>query len=88
VLKALWIQANDEFIPPKIHNLVILAKSSGLEFTQDKIKFLDYVNGFQFESRYPEYKHEFYKLANKDFSSINLNKIREYYQWLKSRIIL
>ncbi|MCK9280230.1 MAG: hypothetical protein M0P71_06395 [Melioribacteraceae bacterium] len=46
--------------------------------------FLDRVNDFNLEVRYPEYKNEFYKLCTKDLADENLSKIRESFKWIKS----
>ena len=38
------------------------------------------------EARYPDYKKEFYKIANKEFTTDNFNQIKETYKWLKLMI--
>jgi len=73
-------------VPPKIHNLMRLAELANLGLDEEQIEFLRLVNQFQLEARYQEYKHDFHEIATKDFSSTNLNKIKEVCLWLKSRI--
>lgn len=83
-LKALFVKQNENLIPPKIHNLVRLAELSHLEFDDETRIFFDRVNDFNLEVRYPEYKNEFYKLCTKDIAEINLEKIKETFEWIKS----
>ncbi len=85
-LKAILVQKQSEKIPPKIHNLVKLAEKSSLELTDDQKIFLDEVNDFNLEIRYPDYKKVFYLHCSKEYTMENFNKIKEFYQWLRSRI--
>lgn len=87
ILKAAYVCNNQNKIPPKTHNLNKLAKYSNLKLSKDQIVFLDEVNDFNLEVRYPEYKREFYKLCTKEFASSYFLKIQEFSLWLKSRII-
>ncbi len=77
---------NNNKIPPKIHNLVRLAEISSLKLDEETRLFLDKVNDFNLDVRYPEYKNEFYKTCTKEFAENHLKKIEELYQWLKSRL--
>ena len=86
LLKAIFVQNNNNKVPPRIHNLRRLAELSNLNLTNEQILYLEFVNNFHIEVRYPEYKNEFYKIANVDFASENLLKIKELYQCLKSLI--
>lgn len=87
-LKAIYVKNSDNRIPPKIHNLVRLAEISGLRLTQENKIFLDEVNDFNMEVRYPDYKHSFYELCTKEYTKKYFNKIKEFYQWLISQIEL
>ncbi|MBM2814153.1 MAG: hypothetical protein HW421_915 [Ignavibacteria bacterium] len=87
LLKALWIQANQQAFPPKIHNLMKLAEQAGIELTEEQVEFFRLVNQFHLEARYQEYKDDFQKIATKEFSNHNLIKIKEVCLWLKSQII-
>lgn len=83
-LKALFVQNNDNKIPPKIHNLVKLAELSSIELNDEKREFLDEVNDFNPEVRYPDYKNEFYNRCTKKFTEKYFKQIKENYKWLKS----
>lgn len=55
-LKAYFVYKNDNKIPPKTHNLLKLAEASHLYLTEEQRLFLDEVNDFNLEVRYPEYR--------------------------------
>jgi len=85
-LKAVLVQTQSETTPPKTHNLVKLAERSSLQLTDDQRLFLAEVNDFNLAIRYPDYKKAFYLHCTREYTTENFNKIKEIYQWLKSRI--
>ena len=82
-LKGLFIQNLGE-MPPKIHDLVKLAKSANLDIDEERMIFLDDMNKFNIEARYPDYKSSIKKICTKDFTSKNIIKTKETVNWLKS----
>lgn len=84
ILKALFVDRNDNTIPPKIHNLVRLSELSKIELNEDQKFFLDKINDFNLQTRYPDYKLEFYKRCNAEYSREQLDKIKEFYTWFDS----
>lgn len=88
VLKAIYVQNSNNRIPPKIHNLVKLAEISRLRLTQEDKIFLDEVNDFNLEVRYPDYKQDFYELCTEEYTKKFFNKIKEFHQWLVYQIEL
>lgn len=85
-LKAHFVYTNNSKIPPKTHNLLKLAAESNLSLTKEQEKFLDRVNDFNLEVRYPEYRREFYKLCTKEFAQQYFTQIKEFSKWLASQI--
>jgi HEPN domain-containing protein len=85
-LKAIFVDNNENKVPPKTHNLVKLAQVSSLVLTDEQKVFLGEVDDFNLETRYPDYKLEFYNSCTKEFTDKYLTKIKEYYKWLRSRI--
>jgi HEPN domain-containing protein len=83
-LKAFYVKDNENRMPPKTHNLVKLAEKTTIPLNAELKLFLDEVNDFNLEVRYPEYKQEFYKTCTKKFAEEYLNKIKEHYKWIKS----
>lgn len=86
VLKALWVKDNEPNIPPRTHNLLILAKETKLKLNDEQKLFLADVNTYNLEVRYPESKTAFYKLCTKSFTEERFNKIKEMKEWLTSQI--
>lgn len=85
-LKAFYVKDNDNRMPPKIHNLVKLAEKSTIPLDEGAKLFLDEINDFNLEVRYPEYRQEFYKSCTKQFAEEYFAKIKEYYKWIKSQL--
>ena len=84
ILKALYVQATVNSVPPKIHNLLKLAELSNTELSQEQQEFFAEVNRFHFAGRYPDFKEDFKKIATPEFTSEYLSKIKDYFKWLKS----
>ncbi len=84
-IKAHYVKRHNE-LPPKIHNLVRLCEAAELEITEEQKIFLDEVNDFNLEIRYPDYKFEFYKKCDENFTKDYFDKIKEFYEWLLSQI--
>jgi HEPN domain-containing protein len=55
VLKAHWVKASEENIPPKTHNLIYLVEKSNLNLSEGDTDFLQKLNAYQIEGRYPDY---------------------------------
>jgi HEPN domain-containing protein len=85
MLKAFFTRDTKE-TPPKTHNLVHIAKLTKLNLTREQEEFLIDVSTFNIEARYPDYKKSFYKKCTKEFTKENINRIKEFYKWLKSQI--
>ena len=85
-LKAVFVKNNQNKIPPKIHNLVRLAELSLLNLNEKQRIFLDEVNDFNLEVRYPEYKEEFYKNYSKEIAEKYLLESKEFIEWLKFQL--
>lgn len=85
-LKALFVKHSGNKVPPKIHNLIKLAQLSGIELSENQIDIFEDINSFHIEGRYAEFKNELYKLCTKQFTTDQLNNIKEQFQWLKSLI--
>ena len=83
-LKALYVYRIEDERPPKIHNLLRLAELASIPLTEEQQEFLGQVNTFQIESRYPEYRQEFYQRCTKAYAEPYFTHIKELYVWLKS----
>jgi len=85
-LKAIFVDRNDDTAPPKIHNLVRLAELSKIELNNEQKFILDQINDFNLQTRYPDYKLEFYKRCDAEYAKTYLGKIKEFHVWLKSQL--
>ncbi len=83
ILKAHYVKDNKK-TPPKTHNLVYLAERTNVNITEEEKAYLFDVNTFNIETRYPDYKNEFYKKCTRGFTENNFSKIKDYYKWLLS----
>ncbi len=81
LIKAIAVK-NDLSVVPKIHDLNKLANAAGLVVDFNLADLLDVITAFNIEARYPDYKKEFYKKANNDFTLYYKNKITELRIWL------
>lgn len=79
LLKAIWIKNNESNTPPKIHNLLRLAEGAHLPLTEDEKQLLGEANEFQIETRYAQFKLEFYKKCTPAFTKSYLEKLEEFY---------
>jgi len=86
ILKAIYVQDNDNKLPPKTHNLNKLAERTHLVLTEQQRLFLDEVNDFNLEVRYPQFKNEFYKKCTQPFTERYFKQIESTATWLKSQI--
>lgn len=81
LLKAIALNKGVENVP-KIHNLNKLAKTTGLEVSDELADLFDSITAFNIETRYPDYKKEFYKKADFEFTNFYINKIKDLRLWL------
>ena len=84
ILKAIFVDRNDNKMPPKTHNLVRLTELSEIEIDDEQKFLLDKINDFNIQTRYPHYKLEFYKQCNAEYTHEYLNKIQDFYTWINS----
>ncbi len=82
ILKARWLfdNKNEEAIPPRTHLLDKLAKETAVQFDEKTLIWLVQANDFNLETRYPDYKMEFYKKATGQFAEENMRKIKDVYK--------
>lgn len=86
ILKALYVVEHKEHAPP-LHNLVRLAKVAGLELDEYRLDALIRITSYNIESRYPDIKAAFRKKCTADFTIKEMQKIKENFQWIKSRLL-
>jgi HEPN domain-containing protein len=85
LLKACYVKSVDTAVP-RIHDLYKLADRCGLDMTEEQKDALQYVGLFNIETRYEEYKREFYQKCTKVFAEKNIATIEELRAWLLEKI--
>ena len=85
IIKAILVHNTDLQIPPS-HNLLRLAQETEIEITEEQKLALIRITAFNLETRYPDYKREFRNKCTFQFTELELDKIREIFIWLKSKL--
>jgi HEPN domain-containing protein len=75
--KAHWVRTHIENIPPKVHNVLWLLEQSNIDLGIEIMNFLGDFNDFQLSGRYPDYANEIYKRCTKEYTFIQLEKVKE-----------
>ena len=86
LLKANWIKNHESNFPPKVHNLSYLVDSIPLSVTAEQRIFIEKMNAFQLEGRYPDYQNMLYKTCNKNFTETILAEANKTRLWLLKKI--
>lgn len=85
LLKALYAK-NNKGAPhaPRSHDLLYLAEKMKLDLTERQEDLLDIITKFNINSRYDDYKKEFYNKCTDDYTSEQIKNIEEVRIWLKN----
>ncbi|HUT52066.1 MAG TPA: HEPN domain-containing protein [bacterium] len=81
ILKALFTH-NTGQVPPKTHNLVLLAEKAGLHAPPERMNFLRKFNVWQLEGRYPDTGQASLNLTS---GRERLEAAKEALNWLKTK---
>ena len=84
LLKALYVVKQKNHAPP-IHNLLRLAKLSGITVPEDKTDALIEISAFNIEARYPDFKRAFRNKCDAEYTGGQITVIKEIYQWLQKQ---
>jgi len=85
ILKAVYVVVKEEH-PPYIHNLIRLAEAIDIHMTEKQRDDLIRITSFNLEARYPDEQRSFRKKCTVDFTRLELERIGEVFQWLKSML--
>jgi len=75
LLKGHWVNDNEGNYPPRTHSLVRIAEGIDQKFDEETLAFLERMNDFQLEGRYPDYQFRIYQACNKEFTEQVLDKV-------------
>ncbi|HPS51806.1 MAG TPA: HEPN domain-containing protein [Bacteroidales bacterium] len=85
LLKAYYVHRVDADYP-MIHNLLRIAEKAGLDLTEEQQEFFSTVTGFNINARYDDYKQSFFRKCTPEFTSIWIEKIKDYRKWIKEQL--
>jgi len=85
LLKALYVKRFQEHAP-YTHNLYRLGELIGIDLTDEYADWLDEITSFNLNARYDDYKKEFYKLCNRDYTKSWIEKIKNIRTWIKEML--
>ncbi len=77
IVKAIWIKDHKEDYPPRLYNLVRIIEQTTIKMNDEVLIFLNDLNRFQLEGRYPDYRGMIYKECNLEFTKKILEKANE-----------
>ena len=86
LLKGCYVKVHDAH-PPMIHNLLRLAIKVGIEMDNEKESFFGEVTDFNITARYEDFKLEFYKKCNQEYTEEWIGKIKMKRQWIKRELL-
>ena len=66
ILKAHWVKNNEQNFPPKSHNLIFIYQNSSISLNEEQTTFLQMMNIYQIEGRYPDYLSMLHNTTNKE----------------------
>ncbi len=85
MLKAQYVFRQEKHAPP-LHNLLRLARASGLEIDEETGEKLITVTAFNLEARYPDFKRSFRQICTPGYTAQQMRMIKELMQWLRSQL--
>lgn len=80
-LKALIVKLTGASAPYS-HNLVDLAKKTGIEFSEEQKNLLADLTEFNLEARYPEWQKQFYLKCDKKYTEDYFKRSDKLQKWL------
>ena len=86
ILKALWVKNNDLNFPPKTHNLTYLFENSKIELSEEQTDFLQTMNVYQIEGRYPDYISMLHNTTTKQKAETIINESKKLFQCLQEKL--
>ncbi|MBP7766250.1 MAG: HEPN domain-containing protein [Syntrophaceae bacterium] len=87
IVKAYYQQELNQ-LPPKAHNIILLAQQSNLydNFSDAQKAFIEVLQPLNIEARYPDYRDRLLLSLNQDKCKNILQNTRELHQWIKEKL--
>ena len=84
-LKAVIVKRTNEF-PPRVHNLLRLAKTANIKLESEREIFLGELSSYYIQTRYPEEIESISSSVTLEIAKESLHKTEEVTQWLFSML--
>ncbi len=88
MLKAHWVKDNAGNIPPRTHNLMYLFERTQLELSEEEADFLQMMNIYQIEGRYPEYMTYLHDTTEESETANILSQTKQLFECLQNKLRL
>ncbi len=87
IVKAYYQQELNQ-LPPKTHNIILLAQQSNLydNYSDAQKAFIEVLQPLNIEARYPDYRDRLLLSLNQDKCKNILQNTRELHQWIKEKL--
>jgi HEPN domain-containing protein len=87
ILKAYFVFKH-RTTPPYIHKLVFLAEKSSLlsHLSEEQIRFLETLQPFNIEARYPSYKKRLLEILSPQKCESLIRQTKEFVQWINNQL--
>jgi HEPN domain-containing protein len=85
LLKAAIVEKTKKH-PVYTHDLRRLAKLSEIDFDDNQKRFLDTITTFNLNTRYDDYKQNFYKKCTSGFTEKWIKNIKMIREWIKAKL--
>lgn len=86
LIKAHWVKDNPKDFPPKTHNLPYLASKTSIVLSPSQVQFLEKMNDFQIDGRYPDYEFKMFKICTDVFTRSVLDDVKIIMIWLQKQL--
>lgn len=86
ILKAHWVKNNEQNFPPKTHNLTFIYVNATLDLNEEQTTFLQMMNIFQIEGRYPDYLSMLHNTTTKENTEKIINEAKQLFICLQNKM--
>jgi HEPN domain-containing protein len=77
LLKAHWVKDNVSNHPPRTHDLNEIYQQTELNLLFEQVDYLNAINNWNIEGRYPDYKNKIQKQASDQYLEHHLEKLTD-----------
>lgn len=86
LLKAHWVKDNFSNQPPRSHDLNELYRQTDLDLSFEQSDYLNAINSWNIEGRYPDYKNKIRKQATDEYLEYHFLKLAELRSCLREKL--